>query len=117
MNREEAGVIAMDATYTASIDVPMTIYHAAELKEFMLDALERSGCVRFDLSAVPEIDCAGVQLLIAAQRRAAERQQVCEFVAASDVVLTTLALLGMPQTLTQAQSPAETLSALQEQAL
>lgn len=106
----------MNTAYTAPIEVPMTIYHAAELKAFMLDALERSGCVRFDLSAVPEIDCAGVQLLIAARRRAAEHQQACEFVAASDVVLTTLALLGLSQTLTPAQSPAETRPALQEEA-
>jgi ABC-type transporter Mla MlaB component len=107
----------MNASYTAAIEVPMTIYHAAELKGFMLDALERGTRVQFDLSAVSEIDCAGVQLLIAAQRHAAEHQQVCQFVGASDVVLATLALLGVPATLTQAQPSVETLSALQEPAL
>ncbi|WP_114812160.1 STAS domain-containing protein [Paraburkholderia kururiensis] len=107
----------MNAAYTAPIELPMTIYHAAELKEFMLDVLERGPCVHFDLSAVPEIDCAGVQLLVAARRRAAERQQACEFVGANDAVLATLALLGVAQTLTQAQPSVDTLSALQEPAL
>ncbi|MBW0449977.1 STAS domain-containing protein [bacterium M00.F.Ca.ET.228.01.1.1] len=106
----------MNAAYTAPIEVPMTIYHAAELKEFMLEALKRGVCVHFDLCAVPEIDCAGVQLLVAARRLAAERQQVCEFFGASDAVLATLALLGVPSTLAQAQPSTQTLSVLQEHA-
>ncbi|MDG0024790.1 STAS domain-containing protein [Trinickia sp. Y13] len=104
----------MNAPFTVQIELALTIYHAAELKEAMLDALERGPCVRFDLSAVPEIDCAGVQLLVATRRSAADRGQTCAFVGASDPVQATLALLGAPQLLTQAQPVGGTLAALEE---
>lgn len=84
----------MNAPLIVPIETPMTIYHAAQLKEVLLDAIERAACVRFDLSAVPEIDCAGLQLIVAARRSAADRQQSCEFVAASEHVQATLTLLG-----------------------
>ena len=43
----------MNAPLIVPIETPMTIYHAAQLKEVLLDAIERAACVRFDLSAVP----------------------------------------------------------------
>jgi len=108
------GALAMNAPLTVQIELPLTIYHAAELKELMSDALERGAGVCFDVSAVPEIDCAGVQLLVAARRSAADRRQACDFVGASETVQATLALLGVPQLLTQAQPLGETLAALEE---
>jgi len=90
----------MNAPLIVPIETPMTIYHAAELKEVLLEALERAACVHFDLSAVPEIDCAGLQLIVAARRSAADRRQSCEFVAASENVQATLTLLGQAQSIT-----------------
>ncbi|GLU33817.1 STAS domain-containing protein [Trinickia caryophylli] len=106
----------MDALLTVRVETPLTIYHAAELKERMFAALEQGGSVRFDLSAVPEIDCAGVQLLVAARRSAADRAQACEFVGAGDAVRATLALLGLPQALMQAEPSGGTLPAFPESA-
>lgn len=85
----------MTTAMTVPIDMPMTIYHAAELKDLLFAAFEQAGQVRFDLSAVPEIDCAGVQLLFATRRSAQARRHACEFVAASESVRATLALLGL----------------------
>ncbi|GLU32618.1 STAS domain-containing protein [Trinickia caryophylli] len=85
----------MTTAITVPIDIPMTIYHAAELKDVLLASIEEATHVRFDLSAVSEIDCAGAQLLFAARRSADERRHACEFVAASEGLRATLTLLGL----------------------
>jgi anti-sigma B factor antagonist len=46
----------------------MTIYEAAADKLVLLDALAKPGDVEIDLSAVSEMDTAGLQLLILAER-------------------------------------------------
>ena len=46
----------------------MTIYEAAADKPVLLDALAKVGDVEIDLSAVSEMDTAGLQLLILAER-------------------------------------------------
>ena len=46
----------------------MTIYEAAADKPVLLDALAKPGDVEIDLSAVSEMDTAGLQLLILAER-------------------------------------------------
>lgn len=48
-----------------TIDGEMTIYRAAELRALMADAAAAGGDIDLDLSAVAEIDCCGVQLLLA----------------------------------------------------
>jgi anti-anti-sigma factor len=57
------------------IEGEMTIYQAAELKQALLAALEQDEEVEIDLSAVSEIDTAGVQLLIAAGKTAQAKQK------------------------------------------
>lgn len=47
-----------------AIDTDLTIYHAAELKQQMLDLLEQAETVELDLGAVGEVDTAGIQLLM-----------------------------------------------------
>lgn len=42
----------------------MTIYHAAVQKEALLEALKTAAALDLDLSAVSEIDTAGLQLLM-----------------------------------------------------
>ncbi len=53
------------------IDQRMTIYTAAELKPRLLAEIAESDSPSADLSAVPEIDTAGLQLLLLARREAA----------------------------------------------
>lgn len=101
----------MNSIHTVSIETPLTIYHATELKELLLDALARAQSLRFDLSASPEIDSAGAQLLVATRRSASDLKRTCEFVGASDAMLATLNLLGLAQTLARIEAPNETLSA------
>ncbi|SNB44783.1 STAS domain-containing protein [Geobacter sp. DSM 9736] len=48
----------------------MTIMHAGELRETLLSALAGEGKFRVDVTAVTDIDLAGLQLLCAAHRAA-----------------------------------------------
>lgn len=60
----------MSASATSlRIEGELTIYRAAELKPALLQPLA-AGSVELDLSAVTEIDSAGVQLLMLAKREA-----------------------------------------------
>jgi len=60
---------------TFRIDGELTIYRAAELAAALkaaLAAVADGGALQVDLSEVTEVDCAGVQLLLAARRSAVE---------------------------------------------
>jgi anti-anti-sigma factor len=64
----------MNAAYV--IDGEMTIYRATELRAGLQTALAAgSGDFAFDLTGVTEVDCAGIQLLIAAAKSAAAAQR------------------------------------------
>ena len=55
------------------VDGELTIYRAAEIRESLQAALARLAVgddLQIDLSAVTEMDCAGVQLLLAARKTA-----------------------------------------------
>jgi anti-anti-sigma factor len=54
----------------------MTIYQAAEMKPILFESLDKAVVVEMDLSAVAEIDTAGVQLLLMMKKAAAGKQ--CE---------------------------------------
>jgi len=85
---------------TFRIDGELTIYRAAELAGAMkaaLAAVADGGALELDLSEVAEMDCAGVQLLLAARRSAAESGRTLRLSgrsAAVDEVLATLRLDG-----------------------
>lgn len=53
-----------------TLDSDMTIYHAGEHKDALLRALGEVDCLEIDLSAVGDIDTAGLQLLILLKREA-----------------------------------------------
>src|SRR5262245_20959061 len=53
----------------------LTIYRATELRTEIQTALANATAVEIDLSGVTEIDSAGIQLLIAAQKTAAASQR------------------------------------------
>lgn len=52
------------------LDGECTIYRAAELKPLLLQALRPGATLALDLAEISEIDTAGVQLLLLAQREA-----------------------------------------------
>src|SRR5262245_6882614 len=70
----------------------MTVYSAAELRTALLAAKPASSKVKsIDLSAVGEMDCAGLQLLLATLRQPERKERLC-IVAASQSVRDVLAL-------------------------
>jgi anti-anti-sigma factor len=77
------------------IEGEFTIYRAAELKPALLAA--GSGPLDLDLAAVTEIDTAGVQLLLLAQREAQAVSRPFRLLAASPPVHEALALLRLAQ--------------------
>lgn len=70
------------------IEGECTIYRAAELKQSVLAALEQSeASINIDLSAVSEIDTAGIQLLLLAKKTATLQKKAMHVVAHSQAVL------------------------------
>lgn len=70
----------MSATQPLTLTQDLTIYHAAELKQPLLDALAASDNLELNLSQVAEIDTAGLQLLIllkAEAQRAGKQVHIC----------------------------------------
>lgn len=83
------------AAFAVALDGELTIYRAAELKPVLLDALHGASAPAFDLSGVTEIDTAGVQLLLLAQREAAAAGARLRLVAPSAAVRDALQLLAL----------------------
>ncbi len=77
------------------IEGEMTIYRALELKQLLLSRLEEAAAVEVDLSAVTEIDTAGVQLMMLASQWARTRQRKLRIVAHSREVVEVLQLLNL----------------------
>ena len=68
----------------------LTIYHAMEQRQQLIEALDRSDALELDLSQVAEMDTAGLQLLMLAKREAGRRGKPLSIVAHSPVVRQTL---------------------------
>lgn len=77
------------------IEGEMTIYRAHELKQLLMDALQPLAHVEVDLSAVTEIDTAGLQLLVLAKRTSGQRQGQLRLVRHSPAVLEVFELLNV----------------------
>ena len=58
----------IDGATRLTVDGDLTIYHAAENKERLIDGVRASPVLELDLSHVGQIDSAGVQLLALAKR-------------------------------------------------
>ncbi len=65
----------------------LTIYSAAETKLRLMEALGRSASLDVDLSAVTEVDTAGLQLLILAKQEAARLGKTLRYLSHSPAVL------------------------------
>jgi anti-anti-sigma factor len=51
-----------------TVDGDLTIYHAGEIKQRLIDGVRESAVLELDLAHVGEIDTAGLQLLALAKR-------------------------------------------------
>lgn len=74
------------------IEGDMTIYRAAEWKSVLLTPFET---LDVDLSAVGEIDCSGIQLLMLAKKTAQQRQCEIRMIALSPAVVEAFDLLNL----------------------
>jgi anti-anti-sigma factor len=72
-----------------------TVFNAIVLREQFLAALDEADSVEVDLTRVTEIDSAGVQLMLAAQREAEERHKGLIFANFSPPVADALALTDL----------------------
>jgi len=83
------------AVHALRIDGELTIYRALELKQTLLDTVEAQPKVELDLSAVTEIDTAGLQLLMLAKRAAQACQRELRLVGHSPAVLEVFQLFDL----------------------
>ncbi|MYM36939.1 STAS domain-containing protein [Duganella sp. FT50W] len=86
--------MADDVTHL-SLDGEMTIYRAADLKVTVLEALRKTRALEIDLSAVTELDTAGLQLLMLAKQTAAAEQRELRLVRHSPAVVEIFAMLDL----------------------
>lgn len=75
----------------------LTIFRSAELKELLLPIAERGGAVALDLSAVSDVDTAGIQLLLALKQSIEAGGGMVRLSAVSHAVSEALNLLGLEQ--------------------
>jgi anti-anti-sigma factor len=73
----------------------MTIYRAGELAKSILAKLKKKPATRLDLSEVTEIDSAGLQILLMANRIASAAGSRLQLVAPSACVVEVLALCNL----------------------
>lgn len=78
-----------------AVDTDLTIYHAAELKPALLQALLRAEELEIDLRQVAEMDSAGLQLLVLLKREAAEAGKRLRLSSHSPAVLRVFDLFNM----------------------
>ena len=69
-----------------AITQDMTIYHAAEQKNQLLEALNEGQTLELDLSQVAEMDTAGLQLLLLAKREARKVEKAVKIIKHSPTV-------------------------------
>jgi anti-sigma B factor antagonist len=73
----------------------LTIYHSARLKEDLLGQLARCQSMRVDLSAVDEMDSAGLQIMLMLEKEAKLAGKELRFVGHSAAVIDVLETLNL----------------------
>ena len=73
----------------------MTIYHALEQKQLLLDALAASSELELNLSQVAEMDTAGLQLLVLLKKEAQRAGKQVRIVAHSQAVSSVIDFCNM----------------------
>ena len=69
-----------------TVEGDLTIYHAAEIKQRLIDGVRTSDVLELDLSHVGEMDTAGFQLLALAKRESQKLDHVLRIVGHSPAV-------------------------------
>ena len=77
------------------VESNVTIYQALELKDLILAALSRSNDLEVDLSAVSEIDGAGLQLLVMVKQEAARLGKQLRFCGHTAAVIEVIELCDL----------------------
>ena len=97
------------SAHASLIDGELTIYRAAELRGMLQGALEAAlaaeSDLALDLSAVTEMDSAGVQLLLAAKKSLQARERDLQLIAPSEAVLEVLDFLDLSDHLGTGSNP------------
>jgi anti-sigma B factor antagonist len=78
-----------------AIDDELTIVTAASHREMLLAALRDSPGVRIELSGIPDLDTAGLQVLLLVREEAARLHVPVEFADPSAAVAEVLTLTGL----------------------
>ena len=74
-----------DGPCRLEISEPMTIYQAAALKARLVEALDFGSALELDMTAVTQIDTAGIQLVLLAKRECDARGKTLELRCSSAV--------------------------------
>lgn len=88
-----------------AIEGELSIYRAAELRQWLDASVPHGGELQLNLAGVTEFDTAGVQLLLVARRLAADRGCRLRCVEPSVVVQSLLALFDLGSVLGDAIAP------------
>lgn len=78
-----------------AITEDLTIYHALEQKQALLDALSRTSELELNLSQVDKMDTAGLQLLVLLKKEAQRAGKQVRIVAHSEVVSSVIDFCNM----------------------
>ncbi|HEX5355834.1 MAG TPA: STAS domain-containing protein [Aquabacterium sp.] len=78
-----------------SVEGELTVYAVHDLKARLLAALNEVSLLQIDLSDVSEVDGAGIQLLLAAQREARQRGAALRLTSVPPQVADALALMDL----------------------
>ena len=85
----------MPSTQRFSLAQDLTIYHALEHKDALLDALSTTDELLLDLAQVGQIDSAGLQLLILLSKEAQRAGKSVRFIAPSQAVSDVIELCNL----------------------
>ena len=78
-----------------TVDGDLTIYHAAEIKQRLIEGVRGNGVLELDLSHVGEIDSAGLQLLSLAKRESGKQDHQLHIVGHSPAVREVIEFLNL----------------------
>lgn len=78
-----------------TVNGDLTIYHAAEIKHYLVDGVRASAVLELDLSHVQEMDTAGFQLLALAKRESQQAGHTLRIVGHSPAVREVIEFLNV----------------------
>ncbi len=84
-----------DGALRLTLDGDLTIYHAAEIKQRLIDGVRASPVLELDLARVGEMDTAGFQVLALAKRESKKLQHSLNIVDHSPAVREVIEFFNM----------------------